>query len=32
MLVRCGHVPHAEARDEVLEAMAGFISETLGRR
>ncbi|OPY05285.1 MAG: 2-hydroxy-6-oxononadienedioate/2-hydroxy-6-oxononatrienedioate hydrolase [Syntrophaceae bacterium PtaB.Bin038] len=27
LLLRCGHIPHAEARDEVLEAMAGFISQ-----
>ncbi len=27
MLVRCGHIPHAEAKEEVLEAMAGFIEE-----
>ncbi len=30
LLVRCGHVPHAEARDEVLEEMARFI-EALDR-
>lgn len=27
LLLRCGHIPHAEAREEVLEAMAGFIEE-----
>jgi pimeloyl-ACP methyl ester carboxylesterase len=27
LLVRCGHIPHAEAKEEVLEAMAGFIEE-----
>jgi pimeloyl-ACP methyl ester carboxylesterase len=27
LLLRCGHVPHAEARDEVLDAMARFISQ-----
>lgn len=27
LLVRCGHIPHAEAREEVLEAMARFIEE-----
>jgi pimeloyl-ACP methyl ester carboxylesterase len=30
LLVPCGHVPHAEARDEVLEEMARFI-ESLDR-
>ncbi len=30
MLVRCGHTPHAEAREEVLEGMARFI-ESLDR-
>lgn len=29
MLVRCGHIPHAEAKEEVLEAMAGFIRKCL---
>lgn len=30
LLVRCGHIPHAEAREEVLEAMAGFIGALHG--
>ncbi len=30
LLVRCGHIPHAEAREEVLEAMAGFIEDLKG--
>ncbi len=30
LLVKCGHIPHAEARDEVLEEMARFI-EALDR-
>ena len=29
LLVPCGHVPHAEAREEVLEEMARFIREHL---
>jgi len=29
LIVRCGHTPHAEAREEVLEAMAGFIRKCL---
>ena len=27
MLVQCGHTPHAEAREEILEGMARFIEE-----
>jgi pimeloyl-ACP methyl ester carboxylesterase len=29
LLVRCGHIPHAEAQAEVLEGMARFIGELL---
>jgi len=29
LLIPCGHIPHAEAREEVLEAMAGFVREHL---
>jgi pimeloyl-ACP methyl ester carboxylesterase len=29
LLVQCGHIPHAEAREEVLEGMARFIRESL---
>jgi pimeloyl-ACP methyl ester carboxylesterase len=29
LLVPCGHIPHAEAREKVLEEMAGFIRECL---
>jgi pimeloyl-ACP methyl ester carboxylesterase len=32
LLVRCGHIPHAEAQAEVLEGMARFILECMGER
>jgi hypothetical protein len=32
LLVPCGHIPHAEAREKVLEEMARFILECMGER
>jgi len=32
LLVPCGHIPHAEAREKVLEEMARFVLECMGER